>query len=94
MLEKNAPIRWERSQTESKVVRIRVWGFLEGSPRYLISSVTSDVPHKTSILRMEKVQLTYWPMRALDARETLGIFETVEKARAAAEEDHKTRKLR
>ncbi len=94
MKEKHATIRWERTESASRTVNIRVWGYLDGSPRYVISSIANNVKHKSSMIRVEKVQLTYWPLRALDAREMLGIFETVEKAKAAAEEDHKTRKLR
>ena len=94
MAEKNSHIKWERTEVDSKIVRIRIWGWLDNSPRYLICNVVKDIPHKTSILRNEKVELTYWPLRALDAWEKLGIFDTVEKAKAAAEHDHKTRKIR
>lgn len=94
MAEKNSHIKWERTEVDSKVVRIRIWGWLDNSPRYLICNIIKDIPHKTSILRNEKVELTYWPLRALDAWEKLGIFDTVEKAKAAAEEDHKVRKIR
>ena len=94
MKEKNASIRWERTDSESRVVSIRVWGYLDGSPRYTISSVANNVKHKSSMIRVERVQLMYWPMRELDQRELLGIFDTVEKAKAAAEEDHKVRKIR
>jgi len=94
MAEKNSQIKWERTEVDSKVVRIRIWGWLDNSPRYLICNTVKDIPHKTSILRNEKVELTYWPLRALDAWEKLGIFDTVEKAKVAAEHDHKTRKIR
>ena len=94
MAEKNSQIKWERTEVDSKIVRIRIWGWLDNSPRYLICNIIKDIPHKTSILRNEKVELTYWPLRALDAWEKLGIFDTVEKAKAAAEEDHKVRKIR
>ena len=94
MKEKNASIRWERTDSESRVVSIRVWGYLDDSPRYTISSVANSVKHKSSMIRVERVQLMYWPMRELDQRELLGIFDTVEKAKAAAEEDHKVRKIR
>lgn len=94
MAEKNSQIKWERTEVDSKIVHIRIWGWLDNSPRYLICNIIKDIPHKTSILRNEKVELTYWPLRALDAWEKLGIFDTVEKAKAAAEEDHKVRKIR
>lgn len=94
MAEKNSQIKWERTEADSKVVRIRIWGWLDNSPRYLICNTVKDIPHKTSILRNEKVELTYWPLRALDAWEKLGIFDTIEKAKAAAEYDHKMRKIR
>ncbi len=94
MAEKNSHIKWERTEVDSKIVRIRIWGWLDNSPRYLICNVVKDIPHKTSILRNEKVELTYWPLRALDAWEKLGIFDTIEKAKAAAEYDHKMRKIR
>jgi len=94
MAEKNSQIKWERTEVDSKIVHIRIWGWLDNSPRYLICNVVKDIPHKTSILRNEQVELTYWPLRALDAWEKLGIFDTIEKAKAAAERDHKTRKMR
>ena len=94
MAEKNSQIKWERTKVDSKIVRIRIWGWLDNSPRYFICNTVKDIPHKTSILRNEKVELTYWPLRALDAWEKLGIFDTVEKAKVAAEHDHKTRKIR
>lgn len=94
MREKNASIRWERSNSTSATVSVFIWGYLEGSPRYTINSVHQDFKYKSTKLSVERVQLMYWPLRDLDQREMLGVFDTVEKAKAAAIDDHKVRKIR
>lgn len=92
MAEKESSIRWERSEVQTKTVHIRIWGWLDNSPRYLISNTIGNNARNGK--HVETVELTYWPLRALDGWEKLGTFHTIEHAKKHAEQDHKTRKIR
>ena len=77
--EMNDKIKWERMRTTT----VKVWGYLDGSPRYLIEEIADNA-----------VQVTYWPYRVLDGFDKLGKFKTVELAKEAAADHHAYRKRR
>lgn len=88
MEENKSRIQWQCTEIRTGTARIRIWGWLCNAPRYLISSTLHQVGRSC----IEKVELTYWPLRVLDTWERLGIFETVADAKTCAEHDHAMRK--
>lgn len=75
--EMNDKIKWERMPSKT----LKIWGYLDSSPRYLIEEIKDNL-----------VQVTYWPYRVLDGFDKLGKFKTVEDAKKAATDHHKHRK--
>ena len=71
-------IRWERLP----IPTIYICGYLDGSIRYTLHTSHGSV------------EATYWPFRSLDQRDRIGLFKTVELAKAACVAHHKNRKIK